>query len=190
MTRKNVTREPKRSLAPPDPRTAPRVPRTPTQSAYPYERRYAALQGDDEHPVDVRIDRIAKIAKVHRKARRLSQHFQQHVDDPPGFRDYEDLRLGLGCMREEAFFDAGHEEGRFAGRAESAQASIAVTSEGRSLVTHIRRATKSAGLPQPHVIALLLEIARALLLGFRSLGTGPERKRQRSMVPKNTRRPS
>jgi len=130
MTRRNATQKPARSLV--QAGSIRRIPRASLLDRYPFERRYRELDGDQEHPVDAVIRRIGPIASLDRKVLAQSRRWQEHVDDPSRYRDYEDLLLLQRSLREEAFFDAGHAEGRLVGRAESLKHSSTATAERAS----------------------------------------------------------
>lgn len=142
---------------------AARSPRHPS-SAYPFERRYAALQGDDEHPIDQIIDRIPKIAELDGKVVDLSRRWSDEVRDAEAYREYEDLRVAQRALREEAFFDAGHREGLLAGAVESLDASVTLDPESRLFARQLQVARIGSKLSGDHSIAVLLEMARAMLL--------------------------
>ena len=162
MTRRNATQKRRRSLV--------RL-QSARRGRYPFDRRYAALQGDDEHPVDHVIGRIREIAVVDRKVRRQSSRWEKHVDDPARYRDYEDLRLHQRCLREEAFFDAGHERGRVVGRAEAFAASIRRRAD-LNAVRGVLRVLVPLRRPPIHDAALLIAIAHALLVDPRTAMRG------------------
>lgn len=148
----------------------PRVSRAPSTSArrsrgYPFERRYAALQGDDEHPVDAVIDRIPKIAAIDREVVDLSRRWPNEVRNAEAYRNYEDLRVEQRVLREEAFFDAGHREGFLGGVLESLNANANLNSDSRAFARKIQVARIGSKLPLGQSMAVLLEIVRALALG-------------------------
>ena len=134
---------------------------------YPFERRYAALQGDDEHPVDTVIDRIPNIATVDRKVVDLSRRWPNEVRDAEGYRNYEDFRVKQRVLREEAFFDAGHREGFLGGvLSKSLNASANLNSDSRAFARKIQIARIGSKLPAEQSVAVAaFEITRALVLG-------------------------
>jgi hypothetical protein len=132
--------------------------------AYPFERRYDALRTDDPHPVDALIDRIPTIAALDRKLLRLSKRHRAEVRDVRRFIDYEDARLEQRCMREQTFYDAGHQQGRLDGAAESISSSIDSSRDARAFARRVQIARLSSGLPTERVLAMLLEMARGLAL--------------------------
>ena len=146
------------------PMTSPSGSRRPL--ARPFARRYAELQGDDSyHPVDAIIDAIPAIAARGRRLRQMSARLAAEVKDRAAYIRYEDLRLEQQIDREELFFDAGHARGEIAGRQQSIQASAAATPNGRALARAIARAAMASELPRDQVVAVVLESARALVLG-------------------------
>jgi hypothetical protein len=143
-----------------------RPPQRPLRSArYPFPRRYCDLQGDEEHPIDAVIARIPAIAALDRKLLRQSHVWESQVRDAEAYRDYEDARLRQRCLREEAFFDGGHREGRLVGLVESLSASIAGSQRAGKLARQIRTALLTTILPPDRIVAVLLELARAIALG-------------------------
>jgi hypothetical protein len=169
MTRRNATQDLSGSLPKPtQPRRRPRHRRKPRRSSYPFEKAYAVLQDDTDHPVDLTVDAIAAIARIDRRARLLAHHFEEHVDSPEKYRDYEDLRLLQRCMREEAFYDAGHAHGVVAGRLGSREVFSRASAQGRTLLRQILTAVQTSTLPSKTVAALLVEIVRAVVLGLPS----------------------
>lgn len=132
----------------------------------PFARRYADLQGDDGcHPVDSIIDAVPAIAARARRLRRLSDQIGDQVTDRSSFIRYEDLRLEQQTDREELFFDAGHARGEVLGRQQSLEAAASRTAKGRALAREIATAALASDLPRAHVVAIVLESARALVLG-------------------------
>ena len=175
MTRRNATQKPARCLARPD--RPPLPPRFSTSARYPFERRYQELDGDDEHPVDAAIGKISRIAAIDRKVLALSRHWQKQVDNPDAYAHYEDLRFFQRCVREEAFFDAGFEEGKLVGVARSAANSRTATAAGHRLATGVFQAVRTSRLSRAHIAAVLLELARAFVLGQRNLPGRRNRRR-------------
>jgi hypothetical protein len=175
MTRRNATEKRARSLARPD--RPPLPPRFSTSARYPFERRYQELDGAEDHPVDAAIRKIRRIASIDRKVLALSRHWQEQVDHPDAYAHYEDLRFFQRCVREEAFFDAGFEEGKLVGIARSVANSRTATAEGHRLATGVFQAVRTAKLPHAHIAAVLLELARAFVLGQRNLPGRRSRRR-------------
>lgn len=132
--------------------------------AYPFERRYDALKTDEPHPIDVIIDRIPAIAALDRKLLRLSKRHRSQVSDVRRFIDYEDARLDQRCVREQAFFDAGHQQGRLDGVVESLNSSVKLEPNARAFARRLEVARLSSTLATERVLAVLLELARGLVL--------------------------
>jgi hypothetical protein len=122
------------------------------------------LQTDDEHPVDAVIDRIPTIARLDRKLVRLSKQVQEQSGDVEAYLSFEDLRLEQRCTREEAFFDAGHAQGRVAGIIETPTASTRFNPKAGAFSRQLRSARLTSGLSVEQFLAVLLEYARGLLL--------------------------
>lgn len=146
--------------------------------AYPFPRHYRDLDGHEQHPVDAVISRIPKIATLDRSLVRRSQRWKAQVRDVQGYIAYEDARLHQRVLREEAHFDAGHREGRLIGLVESLSASSAASAKARELAQQIRVATMTTILPPDRIVAVLLEAARALVLGQQLPALPPPRGRR------------
>ena len=163
MTKKPYPKTPRVSRSTPRP-DAPSNASRPSR-AYPFPRRYGDLDGREEHPIDAVISKIPKIAAIDRRLVRLSRRWKEQVRDVQGYIAYEDARLQQRVLREEAHFDAGHREGRLVGLVESLSASSAGSAKARELAQQIRVATMTTVLPPDRIVAVLLEAARALVLG-------------------------
>jgi len=136
----------------------------PSRGRYPFERRYAALQGDGPHPLDAIIDQIPAIRSLDRKLVGLSRRVQADTRDPKRYIAFEDLRLEQRALREAAFYDAGHQQGRIEGAAKSADISTHVSSEGRAFARWIHIVQLASGLTPEDSVAVLLEVARGLVV--------------------------
>lgn len=171
MTKKNATRKSKRSLvhataairSRPHPRRRAPKKKSSRVPSYPFERKHAAMQNDDSHPIDEVVDRIPKIRSLDRTLLRQSVHWQTQVPNAADFRDYEDLRLQQRLLREEAFFDAGHETGRLAGLSEAAARRAAASPEGDEFARRITMAAFQSNLPADELVAVVLESVREIL---------------------------
>jgi hypothetical protein len=168
MTKKPYPKAPRvsrsgRSARSPQPRQ--QRSRDDQRRSYPFPRAYAALGGDGEHPVDAIFDRLPRIAALDRKLRRLAHRYEAGVKDTAGFIAYEDARLDQRLQRQEVFFDAGHHEGRIIGLLESLSASVSGSARARELVRQFRLAIMTTVLPPDRIVAVLLELARAIVLG-------------------------
>jgi hypothetical protein len=139
------------------------------------ERRYDTLKTDDPHPIDVTIDRIPAIAAVDRRLFRLSKRIRTQVGDIREFIAYEDARLEQRCERERAFYDAGHQEGRIEGAVESVNSSVKSDRQAGAFARRIQVAQLSAGLSAERTLAILLELARGLVLAGRRPTPGARR---------------
>jgi hypothetical protein len=67
-------------------------------------------------------------------------------------------------VREQAFFDAGHEQGRLDGVTESLDSSVKLNGHARAFARRIQVAQLSSKLTNKGVLAVLLELARAFVL--------------------------
>jgi predicted phage gp36 major capsid-like protein len=115
--------------------------------------------------VDAVVDAVPAIAARGRRLRRMSTRIAAEVKDRAGYIRYEDLRLEQQIEREELFFDAGHARGEIVGRQESHETAAAATPNGRALARAIASAALACELPRDQVVAVVLESARALVLG-------------------------
>ena len=137
--------------------------------------------GDEEHPVDRLVAALPEVATVDRDARRMGSHLAAHPRarlDAAGWVRYEDLRLLQRTIRQEAYFDAGWEMGAIAAvSTAAAPASVAAGRAGaelagavETLTLAVTRLTVATSLGRDRAAAVLLEIARGLILGG---GRGP-----------------
>jgi hypothetical protein len=169
MTKKPYPKVPRVSRSGRPARNSPQPRRRPSrddqQRSYPFLRAYATLGGSGEHPVDTIVDRLPEIALLDRKLRRVANRYQAEIKDAAAFIAYEDARLDQRLQRQEAFFDAGHHEGRITGILESLSASVAGSARARELARQLRLAIMTTVLPPDRIVAALLELARALVLG-------------------------
>jgi hypothetical protein len=132
---------------------------------HPLPDHYAAAQPPDtsgEHPVDFLIDSIPEIARRRRRLVRMAKRWQHEVVDERAFIAYEDLRLEYFTLREQLYFNAGFERGRLAGRADSAD----LATSTRAFAHQLGLAVATADLPQPHIAAAMIEVAKAVMLGL------------------------
>ncbi|HVV51977.1 MAG TPA: hypothetical protein VHO06_20070 [Polyangia bacterium] len=134
---------------------------------YPFERRYDTLATNDPHVVDDIIDKIPPIHALDRRLVRLSKRIQDDVRDIKRYVAFEDLRLEQRTLREQAYFDAGHQQGRIDGVVESLDSSVRFSREARKFVRQIQIARLASGLTVERATAVLLECARGLVLGER-----------------------
>lgn len=126
---------------------------------------FEALQPDSaEHPIDRVVDRLPVISALTRKALRRAEIIQRQVKDQKAFLEYEDLRLHLRSEREVAYFNIGHEHGQVAGRLYSGGVRDKTS---RALEREVLRAVSASRLPAPRVAVVLLELARAHIVGPR-----------------------
>jgi hypothetical protein len=135
---------------------------------YPFERGYDSLDTqNDPHVVDTIIDKIPQVRALDRNLVRLSKRVQGDVRDVKRYIGFEDLRLEQRTLRERLYFDAGHQQGRVDGIVESLDSSIRVSREARGYARQIHIARIASGLTAVRAIAVLLELARGLVLGER-----------------------
>jgi hypothetical protein len=127
---------------------------------------YSAAQPpgtSDEHPVDLLIDAMPEVARRRRRLVRMAGLWQRKVGDERAYIAYEDLRLEYFSLREELYFNAGFERGLLAGRAEGREADA----DTRAFAHQIGLAVATADLPQSHIAAALIDVAKAVVLGSR-----------------------
>ena len=134
-------------------------------------RHYEAMVGphDSQHPVDVAVAALPEVRDVDARAR--AQSLRMARADLRATNDawicYDDLRLLQRSIRQERFFDAGFEHGLLAGRAEAQRLAGRAAPDGeaaRTLAAVLRSAVLFAPLPRQTQVAVLLELARALVM--------------------------
>ena len=113
------------------------------------------------------VDKIPRVRALDRRLVRLSKGVQAHVRDAKCYIAFEDLRLEQRTLREQAYFDAGHQQGRIDGVVESLNASVKISREARAFARQIHIARLASGLTAERATAVLLEFARGLVLGER-----------------------
>jgi len=123
-------------------------------------------QAPEEHPVDLAVDHLPRVASLRRKLLRLAERWQGEVEDPRAFVAYEDLRLEYLTLREQNYFNAGYHHGLLAGRAQSRDASPEADPALRVFAQQVRVAVTLAKIPQPRIAAALMQLARAIVLGL------------------------
>jgi hypothetical protein len=129
---------------------------------------FEALQPESaEHPVDVIVDQLPAIATLTRRALRRADVIKAQVRDRKAFIEYEDLRLNLRTEREIAYYNLGHEDGQVVGRLESLGAQRGAS---QGLAREVRRTVVGSKLRAYQVGMVLLELARAYLIGRRAAG--------------------
>jgi hypothetical protein len=137
-------------------------------------RHYEAVAGPrppDDHPVDTAVAAVREVRQADAGARRQGRRMRRvevRADQTEWVR-YEDLLLAQRCIRQERFFDAGYQYGLLAGRAESSAvrargAPARRAREAGRLGGELRRALMMSRLPHEAALAVLLELARALVV--------------------------
>lgn len=138
-----------------------------------HNQHFAALQRESsEHPVDVAVDRMPEIARLRGKLLRRADQVMAKCGDAKLFIAYEDLRSDYCSRREAGYFDCGWDHGRLAGRAESLGASASANPAARELMRDLLVLAAESTLPRGHVVAVVLEMARALAIGMPMRGGG------------------
>lgn len=130
-------------------------------------RAYEDMDGeaDEEHPVDVLVDRRLDHAALRRRIRAATDRLVEALGEE------HDLWLRLEEMlgeqrldREAAYFDVGYQHGRAAGRAEAlADGMPRASTAYQDLARRIREAVVNASLPPGQATSALLEAAWALV---------------------------
>lgn len=115
----------------------------------------------EEAETERAIARSTKVRRLRRRVLRLEARVQRRHPDQKAFLLYADTRTALELARAEAHFDVGHERGRLVGHAERRGA----TAAGQTLVHDVVDAILRSSLPVALVTAVLLDTARALVLG-------------------------
>jgi hypothetical protein len=139
-------------------------------------RHYDAMVGphDVQHPVDVAVAALPEVRDIDARARsqalRMARAEVRAAN--AAWVHYDDLRLLQRSIRQERFFDAGFEHGLLAGRTEAQRhagrggpdgvAAHATASD--ALAAILRKAVLRAPLPRHAQVAVVLELARALVL--------------------------
>lgn len=180
MTKKSLTKTSRASRPVSSPKKYARwLPPPSSPRDYPFDRRYAALDTGEVHPIDAIVRAIPKIAAIDRRVARLSRRRRLRGHDRRSHVEYEDLRLLQRVLRQEVFFDAGHNEGRLAGIMECFAATNVVNAAARAFARQISIAAMSTKLRPERITAILLELAHARVLGVTPVETRRAPRKQR-----------
>ncbi|MBI5527837.1 MAG: hypothetical protein HY897_16020 [Deltaproteobacteria bacterium] len=151
------------------------IPRTrhPKQKRPPTPYESVEHAETEEHPVDTAVERRFPQKKSLRKMRRLSDQMMAALGDQRYlWLRLEEVQGEYHLQREEIFFNIGYEHGLAAGRADALQALMPAckcgssTNRGRAFAARVRDLTMQVDLSPSLVMAVLLEVAWALALGF------------------------
>lgn len=136
-------------------------------SASPPARAYEDMDGDanEEHPVDVLVDRRLDHAALRRRIRAATDRLMEALGEEQDlWLRLEELLGEQRLDREAAYFDIGYEHGRAAGRAEAlADGRPRASTAYRELARRVREAAVNASLPPGQTASALLEVAWALI---------------------------
>jgi hypothetical protein len=142
------------------------------------KRHYQRLFERDEeleHPADELVYQMPDVIAADQAARTLSAELSgsELAHRSAGrWAEYEDARFHQRALHEERFFDVGYEMGRLAGLAESRDAAVGLDVE--SLGRQVQEVVVASQLPPARVAAVLLDAARALVLGAKGLEPGED----------------
>lgn len=150
----------------------------------PLSSHFALLDpGDDDHPVDLMVDRLPTIARRARRVRRLADQVQRQLGDDTLFLRHEDLRLEQETEREETYYNTGFEHGHLAGRATARYA--AVSPMVRKFVGKLQNLLTTTDAPDLATAVVLLGYASALLVPFGRSAEGASTTRARKHSAQN-----
>jgi hypothetical protein len=138
-------------------------------------QRFFERDWEREHPADELVQQIPEVMAADQAARALSTELggsELALRAADRWVEYEDARFHQRALHEERFFDVGYEMGRLAGLAESRDAGWGV--EVESLGRQVHEVVVASQLPPARVAAVLLDAARALVLGAGGTETGEE----------------
>jgi hypothetical protein len=141
----------------------------PSPPSPPGRSHYAALADEEgPNPIDAAIDRLPEIAAFRRPIIRAQRAVLKGLSDPSPLMRLETLVNERAFLREVRTFDAGVEHGRVLSGAASLPAA---DTDERAVGRIVREISVAAFLPNPRLprerlVALLLELARALVLGL------------------------
>lgn len=126
-------------------------------------------EAEEEHPIDVAVERRLDHGDLRRQIRAATDHLMEALGDEAHlWLRLEELLAEYRHDREEAYFDIGYEHSRAAGRAEGlAEGRVRAAPGYRSLAQRVREAAVNSDLPPDQATAALIEAAWALVLGPR-----------------------
>jgi hypothetical protein len=129
-------------------------------------QRFFERDGDLDHPADNLVNEMPEVRAADQAAQAISVELcgsDMALRAAERWVEYEDARFHQRALHEERFFDVGYEMGRLAGLAESRDAGWGV--EVESLGRQVHEVVVASQLPPARVAAVLLDAARALVLG-------------------------
>jgi hypothetical protein len=132
--------------------------------------------GEQNHPADELVEQMPDVRAADKATRALAAEVgkaEPAMRAPERWAEYEDAQFHQRTLREERFFDVGFEMGLVAGLAEAREASVGL--EVESLRRQVHEIVVASSLPPARVAAVLLDAARALVLGGGSAKTGSGR---------------
>jgi hypothetical protein len=149
----------------------------------PLSNHFALLDpGDDDHPVDLMVDRIPTITRRARRLRSLAREVQRRLGDDALFLRHEDERLEQQVAREEVYFNCGFEHGHLASRA-SRHAVMSPAS--KRFGDKLQALLATTDLPDLATAALMLDYVRALLIPLEPSPAGVSASSARRTLSRN-----
>lgn len=142
-------RNPRRRLSKPQARNNPSGKETPNN----YYRQMLHVRGDEDHPIDLVVER--------RLDRRAPEELARREREVMGSIDralvleLEALRSNIRNDREEAFFDVGYEHGLADGLARARRGSLRLSKEVRQFVAETRERVVQLEAPGQATLGLL-----------------------------------
>jgi hypothetical protein len=131
---------------------------------------YRAARPDpgEAHPVDTIVARLPGHARLRRQIHRLSERLIEQLGaQSQRWIELESLINRVHTEREEAHYNLGYAHGLVAGRISARQQLVPGRRRGgNGIMKALRTAVLNAGMPTPAMVAALLEIAWALVLGL------------------------
>jgi len=121
-----------------------------------YYRQMLHLRGDENHPVDLVVERRVRDRLAREKLARLEREVRGRIEGDKGpVLELEALRNAISADREEAFFNVGYEHGLADALARARRGSIRLSNEVQQFVTETRERMVQLEAPKQAALGLL-----------------------------------
>jgi hypothetical protein len=126
-----------------------------TEGTPNYYRQMLHVRGDDEHPIDLVVERHLRDGRAREKLARLEREVMGRIKDTPPVLELEALRAEISADRDEAFFNVGYEHGLADALARARRGSIPLSNEVQQFATETRERMVQLEAPWQAALGLL-----------------------------------
>ena len=144
-------RNPRQRLSKPQTRNNPGGRETPTN----YYRQMLHVRGDEDHPIDLMVERRLRDGLAREKLARLQREVMGRIGDTEPVLELEALRAEISADRDEAFFNVGYEHGLADALARARRGSIHLSNEVKQFVAETRERMVQLEAPSQAALGLL-----------------------------------